>query len=82
MRRLNSFMQAFNGIGCPRAFPLARWQPDKGEETLAGFLHAVGHRTALQPSFAQERSASRIFWPSSRTPMTTSSEIEVPCDRA
>jgi hypothetical protein len=47
-------VQTLNGVGGPRAFPLARRQAGEGEETLAGLLQAVGDVTMTQPPLGDE----------------------------
>src|SRR3954454_1810427 len=52
---LELLVQAFDGVGGPRALPLARWQSREGEQLVASLLQAVGNGAVPQPPFAQER---------------------------
>src|SRR6202008_482886 len=57
---LELLAQPLDGVRCACALPLARWQSREGEEPVAGFLQAVGHRTMLEPPFADEGLATRL----------------------
>jgi hypothetical protein len=52
-------ISTFNGVGRPRALPLARWKPREGEQAVPGFFKAVGNRAVPYPPFAQN--ALRCF---------------------
>jgi hypothetical protein len=52
-------VQPFDHICRSRASPLARRQLHKGEQSIAGFLQAVGNRPVLEPPFANECLAAR-----------------------
>src|ERR671939_663336 len=62
--RLKLLVQAFDGVGGPRALPLARRQAREGEQLVASLLQAVGHGPAFEPPLAQERLAPRghLLW--------------------
>ena len=47
-------MQPLNCIRSPRAAPLAWRQAGDGEQTIAGFLQAVGDGAVLEPPLADE----------------------------
>jgi hypothetical protein len=74
---LELLMEPFDCISCPRGLPLAGRQSGEGKEPVTGFLEAVGHRLALEPSFADEGppaqvslSVSRLLlrlWPTGST---------------
>src|SRR5437868_15117897 len=49
---LELFMQSFDRIRRSRASPLARRQLRKAEQSVAGFLQAVGDGAVLEPPFA------------------------------
>ena len=47
-------MQALDRIRCSRAAPLARRQACEGEQTVAGFLQAVGDGTVFETPVCTE----------------------------
>src|SRR5437762_5486704 len=59
IRRLNSSCSRSIAFVVSRASPLARWQLRKTEQSIAGFLQAVGDRAVLEPPLANERLAAR-----------------------
>src|SRR5207245_9436251 len=54
IRRLNSSCSRSICIGCAQAAPLAGRHAREGEQTIAGFLQALGHGAMLQQPFADE----------------------------
>src|SRR5438876_6964961 len=52
-------MQSFDRIRRSCASPLARRQLRKAEQSIAGFLQAVGDGAVLEPPLADERLAAR-----------------------
>ena len=59
IRRLNSSCSRSMALVVRNVAPLARRQPRKGEEPIAGLLQAVGDGFVLEPLFAHEGLASR-----------------------
>src|SRR6266542_2889416 len=57
---LELFVQTLDRIGGPGAAPLARRQPREGEEAIAGFFEAIGHRPTLEPPLADEGLAAAL----------------------
>src|SRR3954451_4353465 len=55
IRRLNFLVQSLDRVYGPRRSPLARGQPEEGEQAIARLLEAAGHRRAAQAPLAQER---------------------------
>ena len=53
-------MQSFDDIGGAQGTPLALREAREGEQALAGFLQAVGHRTMFDPPLADEGLAARF----------------------
>jgi hypothetical protein len=51
---LELLVQPLDGVGRPRASPLARRQAGEGEQPVAGFLQAVGDGAVLEPPLADE----------------------------
>src|SRR5205807_7690547 len=57
---LELFVQTLDRICGPGAAPLARRQPREGEEAIAGFFEAIGHRPTLEPPLADEGLAAAL----------------------
>ncbi len=51
-------VEALDGVGGARRFPLRRREPGEGEQPLPGFFEVVGDGAALQAPFAKERFAA------------------------